>query len=281
MRKRTSRGTTVTCGVTSLSPSLPIEGPFPESTPEPRATGQVNCSEGTQGRLPSENPTRVYTGDKASDTARHQRPELPKASAPSPGPRGCPSRSRIAAVRARLAVLIFAALLAHGLGLRSAHTRRDAKARPVPGSLSTRRRQPVLAPTFLSTPRPAWHLARGYRNPKRPAPSATRAARTPFPPCSLCPSARGAAEEMRPVAIVARRLLRKCDLWQWEGVLRPPTPDIPRRKPPSDCQYPTFLGAHPPGTASRRRPRCHNSHFLSTPPRHSPADAPRARPQFH
>ena len=265
MRKRTSRGTTVTCGVTSLSPSLPIEGPSPESTPEPRATGQVNCSEGTQGRLPSENPTRVYTGDKASDTARHQRPELPKASAPSPGPRGCPSRSRIAAVRARLAVLIFAALLAHGLGLRGAHTRRDAKARPVPGSLSTRRRRPVLAPVLLSTPvrRRTWR------------------ARAPGSPSALCPS-QPAHRSLH--AFFARRgavLLRKCDLWQWEGVLRPPTPDIPRRKPPSYCQYSTFLGAHPPGTASRRRPRCHNSHFLSTPPRHSPTDASREPSQFH
>lgn len=262
MRKRTSRGTTVTCGVTSLSPSLPIEGPSPESTPEPRATGQVNCSEGTQGRLPSENPTHVYTGDKASDTARHQRPELPKASAPSPGPRGCPSRSRIAAVRARLAVLIFAALLAHGLGLRSAHTRRDAKARPVPGSLSTCRRQPVLAPTFLSTPRPAWRLARGYRNPKRPAPSATRGARAPFPPCVLCPSARGAAEEMRPVAMGGGPPPANTRHSSAETALRLPIPHVPRRPSARDgVQTAPALPQlafpqHSAAALPRRRPTC-------------------------
>jgi hypothetical protein len=136
--------------------------------------------------------------------------------------------------------------------------------------------------TGTGIPKHAPAAARAGTGPSKiPVRRHTWRARAPGSPSALCPSQPAHRSLHAPFARRRAMLLRKCDLWQWEGVIRLPTPDIPRRKPPSDCQYPTFLGAHPPGTAFRRRPRCHNSHFLSTPPRHSPADAPRARPQFH
>ena len=109
-------------------------------------------------------------------------------------------------------------------------------------------------------PRPTSHLAcAGAGIPERPVPLA---ARTPFPPCSLCPSARDAAEEMRPVAMGGGHPPANTRHSSAETALRLPIPHVPRRPSARDgVQTAPALPQlafpqHPAAALPRRRPTC-------------------------
>lgn len=109
-------------------------------------------------------------------------------------------------------------------------------------------------------PRPTSHLAcAGAGIPERPVPLA---ARTPFPPCSLCPSARDAAEEMRPVAMGGGHPPANTRHSSAETALRLPIPHVPRRPSARDgVQTAPALPQlafpqHPAAALLRRRPTC-------------------------